>query len=118
MGSLEIDKLKRLLGLDISDTSKDFILQFILDDVEEKVLNYCNIEEIPSGLKNTCYRMAVDMYRNERLGHEERETIVSSITEGDTTTSFKVKEQDKTYLDSIFKDYSKQLNKYRKLVWK
>lgn len=118
MVKLEVSTLKRLLGVDSTDTSKDFILQFILDDVEEKVLNYCNIDEIPISLKNTCYRMAIDMYRNETLGQEQQDMIVSSISEGDTSTSFKVKEQDKTYIDSIFKDYKSQLNRYRKLVWK
>lgn len=118
MGILEIDKLKRLLGLDMSDTSKDFILQFILDDVEGKVLDYCHLEELPMGLKSTCYRMAVDLYRNEALGEEEPETVVSTISEGDTSTSFKVKEKDKTYIESILKDYRSQLNRYRKLVWK
>lgn len=118
MVKLEVSALKRLLGVDSTDTSKDFILQFILDDVEGKVLDYCHLEELPTGLKNVCYRMAIDVHRNENLGQEERETVVSSISEGDTSTSFKVKDQDKMYLDSILKDYRPQLNRYRKLVWK
>ncbi len=118
MAGLELSKLKQLLGIGIADQSKDFILQFILDDVEGKVLDYCHIDEVPSVLKNICYRMAMDIYRNETLGQEEREVVVSSISEGDTSTSFRAKEQDKTYLDSILKDYRPQLNRYRKLVWK
>lgn len=114
---LELNKLKKLLGIQTTDEGKDFVLQFILEDVESKVLDYCHLENLPVGLKSTCYRMAVEMYRNETLGQEEQEMVVSSISEGDTSTSFKVKDQDKNYLESILKDYRSQLNKYRKLVW-
>lgn len=66
---LEVINFKNLLGI-VSD-EKDTILQFILDDVEETILNYCNIDELPEGLVNTAYRMAMDIYRNENIGSEE-----------------------------------------------
>ena len=50
---LEVINFKNLLGI-VSD-EKDTILQFILDDVEETILNYCNIDELPEGLVNTAY---------------------------------------------------------------
>ena len=117
MPRLDLAKFKKLLGIDSVEKSKDFELQYILDDVEDRVLDYCHIEELPAGLKNTCYRMAIDLYRNENIGQEERDTVVTSLSEGDTSTSFKVKDQDKAYLESILKDYRLQLNRYRKLVW-
>ena len=60
---MELGKLKALLGIPEDDTSQDISLQFILDDVRETITNYCNVNELPSGLINTAYRMAVDLYR-------------------------------------------------------
>ena len=113
---MELLKFKKLLG--IEGVEKDFELQFILDDVKGKVLDYCYLDEVPEGLETTCYRMAMDVYRNENFGNEEAETVVTSISEGDTSVSFKSRSQDSSYLESIMKDYRPQLNRYRKLVWK
>lgn len=113
---MELLKLKKLLG--IEGAEEDFELQFILDDVESKVLDYCHIEEIPNGLQTTCYRMAMDIYRNENFGQEKIEAEVSSISEGDTSVSYKTRTQDTSYVESILKEYRTQLNRYRKVVWK
>lgn len=113
---MELNRLKKLLGISLDDISKDDILQFTIDDVKEIILNYCNLEEIPTGLLNTAYRMAIDLYRNENLGNEERSLgSVSSISEGDTTVSYKSPNSE--FKDSLVKNYKIQLNKHRKLVW-
>ncbi|MEK7001247.1 phage head-tail connector protein, partial [Clostridioides difficile] len=52
----KIIKIKRLLGLNESDSSKDTILEFILEDVEEIVKNYCNVPTIPEQLNSTIVR--------------------------------------------------------------
>lgn len=114
---MELNKLKQYLGIDLKDTSKDTQLNFIISDVEETIKNYCNIEEVPSGILSTSYRMAIDLYRNENLGHEESALgSISSISEGDTSTSFK-QTVDDSFKDSLLKNYKPQLNRYRKLVW-
>lgn len=110
-----LDMLKAVLG--ITGTDKDNVLTFILDDVEETIKNYCNIDEVPKGLFHTSVRMAVDLYRNENLGHEEAALgSVSSISEGDTSTSFQ-KSVDDNFKDTLLKDYRKTLNRYRKVVF-
>ncbi len=108
---MELEKLKLLLG--IQEDSQDIPLQFIMDNVEEIVRNYCNLEEVPAGLYNTCYRMAMDLYRAESVGDSSQPLMVSSIHVGDTTTSFGSKGE--TLRDTILKDYYRQLNGYRKL---
>lgn len=114
---MELNELKKHLGIKIEDTAKDTTLKFIISDVEETITNYCNLKEVPKGLTNTSYRMAVDLYRNENLGHEESALgSVSSISVGDTSTSFK-QSVDDNFKDSILKNYKPQLNRYRKLVW-
>lgn len=113
---MEVAKLKELLG--IEDESKDVILEFVIADVEETIKNYCHVDEMPDGLQNTGYRMAMDLYRNENIGSESAAVgSVSSITEGDTSTSFR-QYVDDNFKDTVLKNYKSLLNRYRKVVWR
>ena len=113
---MELVKLKALLG--IEDDSKDVILEFVIADVEEIIKNYCHVEEMPEGLVNTGYRMAMDLYRNENIGSEPAAVgAVSSISEGDTSTSFQ-QYVDANFKDTVLKNYKSSLNRYRKVAWK
>jgi len=112
----KLNKLKELLGIEVIDTSKDTILEFALEDVENIVKDHCNITEIPEGLNTTVIRMAMDLYRNENLGDESIALgSISSISEGDTSTSFRSSASE--FKDSLLKDYKSRLNIYRKLAW-
>jgi len=114
---MELAKLKALLGIASDDTTQDINLQFIIDDVTENILNYCNLDELPSGLEHTAYRMAIDLYRNEAIGEAEAPMgSVSSIAEGEVTTSFH-KSVDAGFKDTVLKNYQAQLNRYRRLTW-
>ena len=113
---MEVAKLKELLG--IEDKSRDVILEFVIADVEETIKNYCHVDEMPDGLQNTGYRMAMDLYRNENIGSESAAVgSVSSITEGDTSTSFR-QYVDDNFKDTVLKNYKSSLNRYRKVVWR
>lgn len=113
---MDLEKLKKLLGISLDDNSKDILLEFTLDDIEQIVKDYCHITEIPQGLINTIYRMAIDLYRSENLGEEDSSLgSISSITEGDTSISYRSSIAE--FKDSLIKDYKAKLNKYRKLVW-
>ena len=106
-----LETFKVLINKDESDE----LLLFILNSVEESVLNYCHIKDIPDGLKNTVLRMAVDMYKEEGYGKENDTGAVKSISIGDTSTSFST-EKTSYYVDSLLKNYEKTLKNYRKLV--
>jgi len=113
---LTVEKLKKLLG--IENEEKDFFLMFVFDDIREVLLNYCNIKELPDGLEMTAYRMAMDLYRNENLGQEDMAPgSISSLTEGDTSTSFNSFVME-GYKDTLLKAYEKQLNRYRRVVFR
>jgi hypothetical protein len=113
---MELLKFKQLTGIDIEDKTKDVSLQFVIDDIRETILNYCHLEELPKGLINTAYRMAIDLYRNEAPGEENTpQGTVSSISAGDTTTNFKNTSSE--FKDSLLKNYKLQLNRFRKLVF-
>lgn len=126
---MDRERLKQLLGLDSSSSgeeipeepgsssSVDNILDFILADVEEVIKNYCNVEEMPEGLEQTAYRMAVDLYRNENIGQEESASgPVSSLTEGDTSVSFR-QYADEHFKDTVLKSYKPVLNRYRRILF-
>lgn len=113
---MDLAKLKALLG--IENDSKDVVLEFVIADVEEIVKNYCHVEEMPAGLINTGYRMAMDLYRNENIGNETGATgSVSSISEGDTSTSFR-QYVDDNFKETVLKNYKSSLNRYRKVAWR
>lgn len=114
---LDLSKFKKLLGLAVTDTTKDTPLQFALDDVQDVIFNYCNIAELPKGLETTAYRMAIDLYRNEAPGEEPTPLgTVSAISEGDTSTSFKSPTTE--FKDHLLKDYKAQLKRFRKVEFR
>ena len=111
MDVLNLAKLKKVLGL--QGTDKDDALEFVMEDVEESIRNYCNVKEVPAGL----YRMAMDLYRNENVGKEDEALMVTSLTEGDTATGFS-KQASTEYTQSVLKNYESQLRRYRKVVFR
>lgn len=113
---LTVERIKPLLGISVQDTTQDANLAFILDDVTETILNYCNILELPAGLEHTACRMAIDLYRNEGIGDTDAPSAVSSIEEGDTTVQFR-KVVDENFKDTLLKNYVSQLNRYRQVSW-
>ncbi|KIN80782.1 MULTISPECIES: phage head-tail connector protein [Clostridium] len=111
-----LEKLKKLLGISLDDDSKDFSLQFAIEDAKQTIRDYCHIKEIPEELNNTILRMSIDIYRNDNLGEEENPLgSISSISEGDTSISYRSANAE--FKDSLVKDYKAKLHKYRKLVW-
>ncbi|MDE5588720.1 MAG: phage head-tail connector protein [Acetatifactor sp.] len=112
---MDLEKLKQYLA--IEDYDKDVVLRFIISDVEETIKNYCNTPEVPKGLLNTSYRMAMDLYRNENIGSEEAARPVSSITVGDTSTSFG-ESADTEFKETLLKNYEPSLRRYRKVVFR
>ena len=79
----DIEKVLTLLSL--SEGKKDLVA-FALDDAEEIILNYCHIDKIPERLHQTMLRMALDLYRAEKIGDSEAVGTLSSVTVGDTST--------------------------------
>lgn len=110
---MKLQRLKELLGIPEEDDSQDTALLFIMENTEDIMLNYCNLEELPEKLVTTAYRMAIDLYRYERPGEGEGQVMVSSVTEGDTATSFQG--MDEVLKESVLKAYRTQLNRFRKL---
>ncbi|MCY9764784.1 phage head-tail connector protein [Paenibacillus alvei] len=111
-----LDRLKLALGITGSD--KDELLRFVLDTVVDEILNYCNLEELPTRLENIAVRMATDLWRSEGYGSESKPQAVKSISRGDVSTSFTDTSTGEVKgIKAIMDDYTAQLNAFRKLRW-
>lgn len=118
----------------------------LANEVEQAILNYCNISKVPNALKYVWANMIVDFVRwqgsvlaenastddpsIEASSSSSGNTYVSSIKVGDTTVSFGTDSSSNTsvslpknahsllnVLDQIIMNYEDSLNKFRKVVW-
>ena len=82
-----LDAVKMLLG--INNDESDGILNYVIQTVEQMVLNYINHETLPKELENPLVYMCVSYYKAAGLGTAEAARgPVSSVTRGDVQTSF------------------------------
>lgn len=103
-----METLKTLLG--ITDASQNELLKLILDEVEEFILSYCRINEIPEKLKNTVPFMAADLYRYKGYGVSSLPTDIKSISQGNRSVTYENSKRP----DDVFEQYYKRLNAYRR----
>ncbi len=59
-----LELMKELLGLDLTDITKDNILNHFLSKSQIAIKAYCNIEEIPESLNDIIVDLAIFFYRN------------------------------------------------------
>ena len=113
------DRVKMLLGISISDTKKTYLIEYLVQRVQKRVLTYCNLRELPKALEELVVEMCVTAYRDLQFGQEEI-AEVKSISKGDTSHSFKTtSEVIRTMIDkpSFISDYTSELSAFRKLRW-
>ena len=115
-------------------------IQMAIDEVEQVILNYCNLKTIPDALNYTWANMAVELlqYQTEvKAKQEEGSSLlenadvelseIKSITQGDTqiilgnTSSInnraKALNSHAANLDTLVFNHKQQLQKFRRLVW-
>ncbi|MEK3851209.1 phage head-tail connector protein [Paenibacillus sp. FSL R7-0340] len=115
-----LTKLKILLGIPVTDTSKDVQLGFSLDFTIDGIQNYCNISDIPTQLENTVLQIAEDYYRTKYSEEFAKAApVVTSVKRGDVTTAFgPTKAAVSAGSGTAFvRNYAVQLNAFRKLRW-
>lgn len=109
--------------------------QIAIEEVEQAIKNYCNIEKVPTELRFVVANMAVDLVRYEQaIVGENPEGLdeislsdVASVKIGDTSVNFgkgaesavvdKAKESHNANLDQIVMNYTQQLHRFRRMVW-
>lgn len=119
MNDILFDNVLLLLGKDkesLADSERGLI-SFAIQEATSKVKNYCNIVEIPDGLVTTTVRLAVDLYRAEGYGNEEKPKSVTSVRRGDVSTNFADDSKGESIDTDFISKYRPQLNAFRKLRW-
>lgn len=96
-----LDNIKTLLGIDLLDTSKDTLLNLLIDRATEFVKDYCNIDDT-TGLETIIEELVILRYN--KLSYEGKK--------GESLGSYSV-----TFEDDIPVDVKKRLNRYRKVRW-
>lgn len=98
----------------------DDVLNMRIEEVGQSIKTYCNRSDIPKELRFVHANMVIDFINGEnRKSDPEAQSSVASIREGDTTVQFgsaKVESRERATEQLLF-DYTKQLNKFRKLRW-
>lgn len=112
-----LGKVKMLLK--INEIANDEFLLLLIDLVKQKILNYCNIDELPSALYYTLCAMCVDVYNDlsTSSGGGVTAGVVSSISEDGRTVSFDTSTA-VTEISSLAEDKinkKTELNRYKKL---
>lgn len=108
---MNIGMLKKITGFSFCED----VYRFAASSAEEAVLNYCNIDEIPEGLENTTLNIAADILRRGQYGNGDVPVAVSSVTVGDTSTSFTPLSDSET--NEVIANYVKTLNRYRRVTF-
>lgn len=79
----------------------------------DKILIYCNREDLPSPLMNTAVQIAEDMLKADQVVEGEKE--VASINRGDTAISYRDGGEKRQSTVDFMKDYEKSLNRFKKM---
>ena len=116
---------KVLLGISMTDYSKDQVLNAYCEIMANKVKAYCNIDTIPAALQDVVAEMVAVLYRKQygsgdsmqmvtaQAGAIKKETVgdhtIEYVTDGSTSSSTTSITQD------IVSDHKMQLNPYRRV---
>jgi hypothetical protein len=107
--------VKKRLG--VADDSIDELAVSFIEEVQHRILHYCNIHEIPDGLKFTWAAMSVDLFVKRQPTHPAVNALLGSTVEikaGDTTTK---ETTNKASVENVVSTYKDDLNHYRRLRW-
>lgn len=108
-------------------------IQLAINEVEEVIKNYCNIDTIPEALKFTWANMSVDLVRYQHESNISADDVlagidvsdVSNLKIGDTQIALqgnnsersKALKSHRPNLDQIVMNNKQQLNRFRRMVW-
>lgn len=112
------------LRLGLADESLKPLIETYIEEIENRIIHYCKIKEIPDGLKFVWASMVIDAVRVELSSVDEIADSTDSgesIKIGDTSTSPSQKtgviNTSKSVIDTVVLNYRIDLNRYRKLRW-
>lgn len=100
------------LALNYQDSTKDQLIYFYIEKVKQKILNYCNLEEVPAQLESFIEDKVINILENQFRDEKQ----VKSVTRGDTKIDYNVTTPSETTVNTSFSNADKiALNGFRKL---
>ncbi len=99
-------------SLKMPETGEPTARRYVLRAVD-KILIYCNRDDLPEQLLRTAAQIAEDMLRADSAAAEEKE--VASISRGDTAITYRDKSDGQKATVNFVKDYEKSLNRFKKM---
>jgi hypothetical protein len=107
-----LEQVKLLLG--ISGTDKDTLLTLLCDNVTAQVKTYCRISDVSdAGLQGIMADIVVTRYRARGYGQEATPKVLSGLSEGDVSFTYKAAQYETT--GELTDAEKKALAQYRKL---
>lgn len=118
-----------LTALGVTGAADDPLLDLVISNVQWRIKNLTNLQEVPEGLESMAVSMVVGEYLNMKKANGQLEgfdleAAVKQIQEGDTNTVFAVGDGNSTpeqRLDSLINFLTNgrmdEIYRYRKLVW-
>jgi Phage QLRG family, putative DNA packaging. len=77
-----LETVKMLMGIDVTDTSKDSILNHFITQALKVALAYCNVTELTAEYDDTIADLAVYLYNNrDSVGYRQ-------MAEGDRSVTY------------------------------
>lgn len=99
-------------SMKMSETEEQAARRYVRRAVD-KILIYCNREDLPDQLLSTVAQIAEDMLKADQVKADEKE--VASISRGDTTISYRDGSDNQKATVDFMKDYEKSLNRFKKM---
>lgn len=117
---LDIVKIR----LDLTDGTKDDVIQTYIDEIGNRIKHYCNISTIPADLNYIWASMVVYLVHYVQGSYDgDVGGAPSSIKEGDTQTTFNQVNKiispavSNSIIDGIIMNYKADLHRYRRMRW-
>lgn len=110
--------------LHLAGDSLDALIESYVDEIEQRILHYCNLTQVPAGLRWTWASMVIDALRIEQPSVDEIDATAdrgASVRVGDTSVTPSsaggVTNTSKSVIDQVVLNYRVDLNRYRRLRW-
>lgn len=123
------DVVNVLAAFGVTGAADDPLLDMVINNVQWRIKNLTNQQEVPEGLESMAVFMAVGEYLNMKkaagsLEGFDLEAAVKQIQEGDTNTVFAIGEGSSTpeqrlnsLIDYLINGRIGEIYRYRRLVW-
>ena len=124
------DVVTLLAALGAAGTAENPLLDLAIHQVQRRIKNLTNLQEVPEGLVGLAVQMAAGEFLSmmkgsgQLEGFELEEAAIKQIQEGDTNTVFSIGEGSYTpeqrlnsLIDFLINGRVGEIYRYRKVVW-